>query len=57
MTGDFNVKFEEEIEDQKDQPIFLGKTDLSSAFRVLPLLISCFCWLAFKAKDPETKVF
>ena len=33
--------------------IFLGKTDLSSAFRVLPLKIRCICWLIFKAVDPR----
>ena len=32
--------------------IFLGKTDLTSAFRVLPMKIKCFWWLVFKAKDP-----
>ena len=33
--------------------IFLGKTDLSNAFRVLPLKIWCICWLVFSAQDPE----
>ena len=33
--------------------IFLGKTDLTSAFRVLPLKKKCFCWLIFKAEDPR----
>ena len=33
--------------------IVLGKTDLSSAFRVLPLKVSCFCWLVLKAEDPR----
>ena len=32
---------------------FLGKTDLSSAFRVLPLLTSCICWLVMLAQDPS----
>ena len=32
--------------------LFLGKTDLSSAFRVLPLLISCICWLVMFTQDP-----
>ena len=33
--------------------VFLGKTDLSSAFWVLPLKVCCYCWLIFKAKDPQ----
>ena len=37
--------------------VFLGKTDLSSAFCVLPLKISCFCWLVFKAEDPADGKF
>ena len=36
------------------QVIFLGKTDLSSAFRVLPLKVGCFCWLILKAEDPRS---
>ena len=35
--------------------IFLGKTDLSNAFRVLPLKISCFCWLVLMARDPKDR--
>ena len=47
------------FEDQQKQnkPIFIGKTDLSSAFRILPLLVSCFCWLVFKALDPRDGKF
>lgn len=33
--------------------IYIGKTDLSSAFRVLPLKIICFKWLVLKAEDPR----
>ena len=33
--------------------VFLGKTDLSSAFRVLPLKKKCYCWLVMKAVDPK----
>ena len=29
--------------------IYLGETDLSSAFHVLPLRISCFCWVVLMA--------
>ena len=46
--------------DDGSSTIFLGKTDLSNAFRVLPLRISCICWLVFKAVDPrdgKTKFF
>ena len=40
--------------------IFLQKTDLSMAFRVLPLKIICIKWLVMKAVDPrdgKTKFF
>ena len=33
--------------------VFLGKTDLSSAFHVLPLKKGCYCWLVMKAVDPR----
>ena len=33
--------------------IYLGKTDLSMAFRVLPLKKGCFQWLILKAIDPR----
>ena len=33
--------------------IYLGKTDLTSAFRVLPMKRKCFCLLVFKATDPS----
>ena len=33
--------------------VFLGKTDLSMAFRVLPMKIKCFRWLVLKAEDPN----
>ena len=33
--------------------VFLGKTDLSGAFRVLPLRKDCYCWLVMKAMDPK----
>ena len=42
------------------QVIFMGKTDLSSAFRVLPLKKGCYCWLIMKTVNPEmgeTKYF
>ena len=37
--------------------IFLGKTDLSMAFRVLPLKVSCFKWLVMKAEDTRDGKF
>ena len=33
--------------------IYLGKTDLTSAFRVLPMKRKCYCLLVFKATDPS----
>ena len=33
--------------------VFLGKTDLSMAFRVLPIKIKSLCWLVLKAIDPR----
>ena len=35
-----------------ENPVFLGKTDASHAFRVLPLHPRCFCWMILKAEDP-----
>ena len=35
-------------------PIYFGKTDLSSAFRQLPLRVKDFKWLLMKAKNPAT---
>ena len=37
--------------------IFLGKTDLFSAFRVLPLRKDCFQWLVLMAEDPKDGKF
>ena len=34
--------------------VFMGKTDLSMAFKVLPLKKECFCWLILKAEDPKS---
>ena len=34
--------------------VFYSKTDLKSAFRILPLKISCFPWLILKAFHPAT---
>ena len=34
--------------------IYYSKTDVRSAFRVVPLLLSQYKWLMMKAKDPET---
>ena len=49
-----------EIDHQGELVIYLGKTDLTSAFHVLLLKISCICWLVFKLRDPKdekTKYF
>ena len=37
-------------------PIFYGKTDIKSAFRIVPLSPKCYRWLFLKAEDPETKI-
>ena len=37
--------------------LFFGKTDIQSAFRILPLLAKCWKWLIIKAKDPKTGIF
>ena len=34
--------------------IYFAKTDVQSAFRLIPLLPEQFCWLLMKAEDPET---
>ena len=46
-----------ETNDDKAPVLFLGKTDLMSTFRVLPLKLRCLCWLVFKARDPKDKKF
>ena len=56
---DYTIKLSLELkksldEQQVFQGLFYGKTDLSSAFRILPLSPACFCLLAMKAKDPLT---
>ena len=42
------------MKERQTSQVFLGKTDLSSAFRVLPLKICCICWLIMCAQDPES---
>ena len=36
-------------------PIFGGKTDIQSAFRLIPLEKWCWKWLIMKARDPKTE--
>ena len=38
------------------ETMFLEKTDLSSAFCLLPLMVKCFCLLILKAEDPATGI-
>ena len=38
------------------RPIFLGKTDVQSAFRIVPLLQKCWHWLLMKAENPKTGI-
>ena len=40
-----------------DCTIVLGKTDLSNAFRVLPLSVQSYCWVILKAEDPRDSKF
>ena len=42
------------INDTGNRTVFLGKTDLTSAFHVLPLQVDCFCWLIMPAEDLVT---
>ena len=37
-----------------DLPLVFTKSDLTSAFRILGLKVSNFCWLVLKAEDPRT---
>ena len=37
------------------QGLYYGKTDLSSAFRILPMALKCFCLLVMKAEDLITQ--
>ena len=37
-------------------PIFFAKTDVRSAFRLVPLLPEQYCWLVMKAQDPESPI-
>ena len=39
-------------ETSETSTVYLGKTDLTSAYRVLPMKVRCFCWLVLKAVDP-----
>ena len=42
------------LEYMPNSPIWMGKTDLSSAFRVLPLSKKCWFLLVMMVKDPVT---
>ena len=46
------IRFEEQI---ADDVIFLGKTDVQSAFHLVPLSVLCFCWLIMQARNLKTK--
>ena len=39
---------------RRQKPIFAGKSDLKSAFRILVLSRNSWKWLVMKARDPET---
>ena len=60
LSENNNVQFEEKIEgDQLEGgcPIFMSKTDVQSAFRLVPLSMLCWAWLIMKARNPITKRF
>ena len=46
-----NIQFDEMSE---YKPIYMGKTDVQSAFRLVPLSRLCFCWLVMAAVSPFT---
>ena len=57
---DLDYAIEASLKLERDSPwpvatIFYSKTDLKSAFRILPLLIRQIRWLIMKAEDPITK--
>ena len=41
----------------KRTTLFYGKSDVHSAFRLVPLLPEQFCWLVMKAQDPVSGIF
>ena len=47
-----NLLKDTEAAGNDEQTIFYAKTDLTSAFRILPLSPECYCWLVMKAQDP-----
>ena len=54
-----NVHFDE-IEDDNDNnnngaPLFLGKSDIKSAFHLVPLAMGCWRWLIMMAINPKTR--
>ena len=50
-----SLQMKENLDSQEVfQGLYYGKTDLSSAFRILPLSPGCYCLLIMKAKDPES---
>ena len=42
---------------QHDEPIYLGKSDIKSAFRLVSLSCQCWPWLIMMAMNPVTKVW
>ena len=55
-----NIAFEETVtvDDQNaDDTIYMGKSDVQSAFRLVPLSPWCWAWLIMSARNPVTKVW
>ena len=53
----FDEMEEENNQNQQHRGVFLGITDVQSAFRLVPLSILCWKWLIMSARNPITKRF
>ena len=49
------LKLQGEGQNHRQKTVFGGKTDIKSAFRLVPLKKSCWRWLVMKARDPNTE--
>ena len=53
----FESEHERLVTEHISSKIYLAKSDLKSAFRILPILPSQRCFLVMKARNPESKKF
>ena len=51
------VIFEEEVDEGIESTIYLSKTDVQSAFHLVPLSAFCWCWLIMMAHNLITKKY